>query len=95
MTDNNEDLTTAYMLGKYDGRKETQAANSRCSSASAGSRIAGLRDGLRKIVECEQGDVSNGQAIVLMSEIARLTLRADDIRSENDQMNRAKGVDSI
>ncbi len=52
-------------------------------SDSNGSRIEGLRDGLRKIVECEQGDVSNGQAIVLMREIAKLTLRADDIRQEN------------
>ena len=38
MTDNNEDLTTAYMLGKHDGRKENQAANSRCP-ASAGSML--------------------------------------------------------
>lgn len=36
MTDSNEDLTTAYMLGKHDGRKEAEAANSRCP-ASAGS----------------------------------------------------------
>ena len=35
MTDSNEDLTTAYMLGKHDGRKEAEAANSRCP-ASAG-----------------------------------------------------------
>ena len=54
-------------------------------SDSNGSRIEGLRDGLRKIVECEQGDVSNGQAIVLMREIAKLTLRADDIRQENGE----------
>ena len=38
MKDNMEDLTTAYMLGRYDGRKEAQAANSRCSDA-AGSVI--------------------------------------------------------
>ena len=55
-------------------------------SDSNGSRIEGLRDGLRKIVECEQGDVSNGQAIVLMREIAKLTLRADDIRQENREV---------
>ena len=56
-------------------------------SDSNGSRIEGLRDGLRKIVECEQGDVSNGQAIVLMREIAKLTLRADDIRQKNEELN--------
>ena len=54
-------------------------------SDSNGSRIAGLRDGLSKIIECEQGDVSNGQAIVLMREIARLTIKADDLRQENNK----------
>ena len=31
MDNNTEDLTTVYMLGKHDGRKEAQATNSRCS----------------------------------------------------------------
>ena len=40
MEDNTEDLTTACMLGKYDGRKESQAENSRCSD-STGSQPKG------------------------------------------------------
>ena len=34
MDNNTEDLTTVYMLGKYDGRKEAQATNSRCPAST-------------------------------------------------------------
>ena len=71
----NQGRTKGTIMSKEERRNELSDSN--------GSRIEGLRDGLRKIVECEQGDVSNGQAIVLMREIAKLTLRADDIRQEN------------
>ena len=42
LADSNEDLTTAYFLGKYDGRKENQAAKLVYSidcSDSAGSML--------------------------------------------------------
>ena len=61
-------------------------------SSSSGSRIEGLRDGLRKIIECEQGDVSNGQAIVLMREIAKLTLRVDDLLVDRENAECNHGV---
>jgi|9_EtaG_2_1085328.scaffolds.fasta_scaffold46864_1 hypothetical protein len=52
-----------------------------------GSRIAALRDGLKKIVECEQGEISNGQAIILMREIALLTLKADTTLNHETKAN--------
>jgi hypothetical protein len=51
------------------------------------SRISRLRDGLQNIAECAQGEVSNGQAIVLMREIAKQTLKADDIRALTPKLN--------
>lgn len=54
------------------------------------SRIEELRSGLREVVECEQGEISNGQAIVLMREIAKLTLMADDLLSENKETTQSE-----
>ena len=45
MEDNAEDLTIAYMLGKYDGRKEGQAANRRCSDSAGYVLVNRLRNG--------------------------------------------------
>ena len=55
MEDNTEDLTTAYMLGKYDGRKESQAANSRCSD-SAGSSPEYIEHLERIVADLDSGE---------------------------------------
>jgi hypothetical protein len=59
-----EDLTTAYMLGKYDGRKESQAANSRCS-ASAGSEysLLGLLADIREAVGDPHGRLMQNELV--------------------------------
>ena len=52
MEDNTEDLTTAYMLGKCDGRKEAQAANSRCSDSAGSDCLQNASDKAEKFI-CE------------------------------------------
>ena len=48
-------------------------------------RINELRDGLNAIIESDIGDMSINSALVTVRQLARKTIRIDDLLSENDQ----------
>jgi len=74
----------AKVLESLHADLDWEGANSRCPDPSCSLWVRELRSGLQMIAECEQGDLSDADAVRIMRQIAQLTLRADKVFQERE-----------